>query len=357
MNPNFFSKINYSASNEDSESERKALIIKSEDVVLCITGSGARTLDLLIDLPQKIISIDMNASQNYLLSLKMAAYKDFNYEIFCEFIGLRNCETRLNLYQKLRPTLDENAQKYWDNQLGIIKNGILYCGTWERFLNIMRKLSFTRKRLIDRLMNAESLEQQQAIWQNEWDNVVWRGYLKLLSNRFLWVNIIREPGAKIIDKNFDVYHYMKSRMDFMASHFLFRKSHYANLLFNGSYTKDCVLPHHLRSENFEIIKQNLDKIEIITDSLSGYLEQQKNQISAFSLSDFSSYAPFPIYQEIWKNVVQAATENAKFCERQFLVKRSPERDFAAIHRNKLLEQELLQTDETAIYSYCVGTLN
>lgn len=357
MNQNFFSKINYSASNEDSESERRALKINDKDIVLCITGSGARTLDLLIDSPQKIISIDMNASQNHLLALKMAAYRSFDYADFCRFIGLTASSKRLDLYQKLSPFLDENTQKYWNNQLDLIEKGVLYCGTWERFLNVMRKLSFTRKRLIERLMNAENLAQQQAIWQNDWDNVVWRGYLKLLSNRFFWVNIIREPGAKIIDKNFDVYQYMKTRMDFMASHLLLRKAHYANLLFNGSYTKDCVLPHHLRPENFDIIKQNLAKVEIVTDSLSDYLQKQKNTISAFSLSDFSSYAPLPIYQEIWKNVIQAATENAKFCERQFLVKRNPEDFFSEINRNTALEKELFISDETAIYSFCVGEIS
>ena len=65
MKEDFFNKINYSASNEDSESERIALSLTSEDTVLCITGSGARSLDLLVDSPKEIVSIDFRQSLRY----------------------------------------------------------------------------------------------------------------------------------------------------------------------------------------------------------------------------------------------------------------------------------------------------
>ena len=56
-------------------------------------------------------------------------------------------------------------------------------------------------------------------------------------------------------------------------------------------------------------------------------------------------------------MIQAATENAKFCERQFLVKRNPEDFYSEINRNTALEKELFQSDETAIYSFCVGEIS
>jgi len=50
---NFTQKINYSSCNEDTHSELKALRIGKDNVVLAVSGSGARPLDLLISQSQK----------------------------------------------------------------------------------------------------------------------------------------------------------------------------------------------------------------------------------------------------------------------------------------------------------------
>lgn len=357
MKNGFFDKINYSASNEDSESERKALRLNASDTVLCITGSGARCLDLLVDSPGKVISIDFNSTQNLLLELKIAAYKALNYNDFCEFIGIKHSSERKNIFQKIVPHLSVNANNYWTQHFSLIEEGVLYCGTWEKLLKSMLKMAYLRKGLIKALMQAPDLQTQQQIWNKQWSNVTWKLFLKVICNRFLWVHIIKEPGAQIIAKDFDVYAYIKQRLDFMANHFHFKTNHYANLIFNSGYAAECILPHHLRAENYELIKQNLHKIEIVTGSLNAYLQTCPDSISAFSLSDFSSYAPENVYNEIWENVINAATTNAKFCERQFLVKRNPELNFKSIIRNKSLENELFTSDEAAIYTFCVGQIN
>ncbi|GAB2625625.1 hypothetical protein GCM10027035_21640 [Emticicia sediminis] len=355
----FFEKINYSACNEDSESERKVLRLTTDDVVLCITGSGARPLDLLVDNPKKIISVDFNATQNHLLALKIAAYKSLNYTEFKSFIGLENKFSRRDLYTKLSHLLSVEAKNYWYKNFNLIENGLLYCGTWERFLRMMAKAAFFRKKDIEKLMASETLEIQQEFWAKHWDNTIWKSFLKLVSNRFLWTKIIREPGALLIPQEFDVYEYMRSRMNHLANNHLLRTNHFANLLFYGEYKPDCLLPLHLREENFESIKKQIHKIEIITDSLLNVLDNQQltESITAYSLSDFSSYADTKMYDEIWTKIIQHSTNGTKFCERFFLVKRQPEILHQQIERDYLLEKQLSDQDLTAIYTFCVGKLS
>jgi hypothetical protein len=64
-----------------------------------------------------------------------------------------------------------------------------------------------------------------------------------------------------------------------------------------------------------------------------------------------------MYHSIWKNILFAATDHAKFCERLFLVKRNPEQQFHEIKRDKVLEEQLFVEDEVAIYTFCVGNIN
>ena len=96
----FFETINYSSVNEDSNSEFKALNINKNDTVLCITGSGARILDLLIKDPKEIVAVDFNPCQNFLLELKIAAIQKLEYEDFLRFIGIMPCPDRKQLYRR-----------------------------------------------------------------------------------------------------------------------------------------------------------------------------------------------------------------------------------------------------------------
>lgn len=350
----FFDQINYSASNEDGNSEREVLQIGNSDVVLCITGSGARTLDLLIDGPAKIYSIDFNPSQNLLLQLKMAAYQALDYGDFCAFLGVTSCNGRLELFQKLKPFLDQRALDFWEKNLSKIQAGVLYIGTWERLLGRMKDMAFFRRRTIDRLMSAKTLEEQKLVWEKDWDNPTWRIFMKLLCNRFLWVRIIQEPGAKLIPFDFSMHGYLLAKLNHLAGYFLLKENHFANLIFLGKYGEECVLPPHLQENHFEVIKRNLDRVVLVNDSLEGFLENHHSDINAFSLSDFSSYAPENVYKDIWEKAIHAASPGARFCERQFLVKREPEKIFEAIKRNSEKELKLGQIDGTVIYTFCVG---
>ncbi|MFM2382775.1 MAG: hypothetical protein RL515_762, partial [Verrucomicrobiota bacterium] len=103
----FFSDINYSAANEDGASELAALRLDARSRVLCITASGARPLELLLGDPQSVVAVDFNATQNHLLELKMAAYRELEYDEFAAFIRLRPGDgaCRRSTYARLAPAL------------------------------------------------------------------------------------------------------------------------------------------------------------------------------------------------------------------------------------------------------------
>jgi S-adenosylmethionine-diacylglycerol 3-amino-3-carboxypropyl transferase len=78
------------------------LRLTTNNTVLCVTGSGAKPLDLLVGYPVKIISVDFKATQNHLLLFKIATYKSLNYEDFKIFIGFENKFSREDLHTKLK---------------------------------------------------------------------------------------------------------------------------------------------------------------------------------------------------------------------------------------------------------------
>ena len=358
----FFNQINYSASNEDSDSELQALNISNADRVLCITGSGARTLDLLTAVPASITSVDLNPTQNHLLALKIAAIEELEHQEFLDFIGIGESAERLATFQRIAPSLSLRSREFWEKHLKLVRRGVIYCGTWETLLRWISKSTVLRRQRIEQLWNAPDLESQKEHWRKHWTGPFLRNFLRLLATRFLWTRIIREPGAKLIDPKFDVGDYLYHAIEKMVRHSLIRENPYANLLFKGRYTEHCQLPPHLREEQFLKLKQLTYRIEIVTCPLDQLLADRPNSFDAFSLSDFSSYAPIEAYHKIWKQVVYSAAKDSRFCERQFLVKRDFESsqlakfNVARISRDVNLENQLQQMDHTCLYSFRAGTI-
>ena len=358
----FDNQINFSAANEDGAAELEALKITENDSVLCITGSGARPLDLLTANPNHLTSIDFNAAQNHLLELKLAGYCNLDYDAFLKLIGIRgSVAEREKLFQSVKAEISSPCAEFWNDRQSAVRSGVIYCGTWEKLLRWISKTTIFKGKSFARLWDADDLESQIRVWRAEWDGWFLRFILRALSTRWIWTHVIREPGAELIPVRFNVGEYLFECLNSMAHHSLLRHNPFANLIFTGRYTNDCILPFHLQEEQFDAIKRAADNISIVTASIVDFLTDKPLSYDAFSLSDFSSYAKQDSYNSIWKAVATAATLDARYCERFFLVKEEERRlptlnSRTHICRNENLENRLLEIDHTCLYSFRAGTI-
>ena len=104
---------------------------------------------------------------------------------------------------------------------------------------------------------------------------------------------------------------------------------------------------------------NLNNIQIKTGSLLYIFNIIKDTFfNAFSLSDFASYVNDMDYKKIWNFILKKAQNNARVCERQFLVKRNiPLNKSELIIRDYALEKELEKTDNSIFYSFIAARIN
>lgn len=350
---NFFEKIIYSSSNEDGFSEIKALEINNNDVILSITWSWSRSLDLLLGNPKKVVSIDFNKTQNYLLKLKIAWYKYLNYEDFLSLMWINNKSKSFFIFESIKKYLDEETRVFFEKNNNLFKNWIIYSWVWEKINISLSKLFFFKKWKIKKLFDSQSIQEQEIIWKKYFDTFFFKCFIKLLTSRFLWINIIKEPWAKLIKKDFNVTDYMLIKLRKLMNISLLKENDFANLIFFWYYKYS--LPIHLKKEYFEIIKQNIYKIEIVDGSILDYVKNKSKiqEITSYSLSDFCSYATDDFYKSIWENIVNNSQNGSKFCERQYLVKQNPEKFFTEIKRNNILEKEIEKTDKAFIYTFCI----
>ena len=357
---NFLGKINYSSSNEDSQSELRALNLTDKDSVLCITGSGARPLDLLIKRPASVVSIDNNSAQNFLLELKMRAIEMLDYSDFLRFIGISPCHERRTVYRGIRKFLSVGARMFWDSHLKMLDKGVIYQGGWEQyFCQLSLIIRKARPLMLKKLFSCRNVDEQAYVWNKGWNNVEWRGFFRLLSSRLIWKYFFKDPGFyRFVPPNFSIPEYSFARFAFAFENILVSESPYANLLFWGKYDPQGALPIYLQKEHYLTIQSRLATLRIVTQSLGDFLEEGEDRFDKYSLSDFSSYTGLEEYRRIWKGVVRTAKNKAVVCERQYLVKRNiPKGISGLVTRNSELELKLQKTDNSIFFSFVVADLN
>jgi S-adenosylmethionine-diacylglycerol 3-amino-3-carboxypropyl transferase len=357
----FLETLNYSSSNEDSRSEVKALRIGEGDSILCITGSGARTLDLLAESPKEIVSIDFNPCQNFLLELKIHAIQHLEYEEFLEFLGVCSSQKRGHIYKTIRQSLSTDARKFWDSNSAMIENGVIYQGRWERYFHQLGRLvSLVRPHLRNKLFSCSSISDQARIWRDEWDTPLWRIFLRYISSRVVWKHIFGDPGFyRYVPVSFSIYKYLNTRFTNAFENILAGENPFAILLFFGKYSPYGVLPAHLQKRHYTTLRNSLERVRIVNQSLLGYLERcKKNSFDKYSLSDFASYTNTEEYKRIWIGIIKTASSGARVCERQFLVKRDiPVEVRSCIRLDEALKFELTRTDNSIFYTFLIATIN
>jgi len=359
----FFESINYASFHEDSASELRALQLQNTDRVLCLSGSGARPLDLLIASPAEVVAIDWSPAQSMLLELKIAVIRHLSYEEGLAFLGLLPAKNREQIYEKLKQELSPEAIAFWDRRRRNIRRGVYFEGRWERFLRIASwTLRTTRGKLIKQVLNSSNIEEQSDLWATRWNSAGWRFALRVLTSRFVVKYLLREPGLQYINRDVSPSTYLQNRFQQAASEFLLRESPWVCALAHGRITATGPLPLHLQEENFSILQDRIDSIRVVTASLFEYLQQQKDSggepFQAFSLSDFSSYATEQEFTDIWEAMLSCADAGARICERRFLVEyRLPATVESEVTVDHALGEQLSREDRSVVYSFLVARKN
>jgi S-adenosylmethionine-diacylglycerol 3-amino-3-carboxypropyl transferase len=356
----FFSTLNYAAANEDGRSELRALSLTPSDTVVCITGSGSRTLDLLAAGPREILSIDLNPCQSYILELKLRAIRNLDHAAWLRFLGIEPDDRRWQVYARLRLELSPDARAFWDAHSADIEKGIVYQGRWERYFRILAiVLRLARGRTLRQMMDSADLAEQGSLYRAAWDGLFWRGFIRTIALPQVWKYVFRDPGFfRFVPDDFCVGSYLLDRFEKAFTCRLLRESPFMSLLLGGRYRPERCLPFHLAAKQYPALQRNAGRVRIITAPLEQYLHSlPSGSIQAASLSDVGSYVDGSQHARLWDAILHACGPEARICERQFLVKRElPPSAAAATRRHHGVEEQLANDDDAAFYSFIVASI-
>ncbi len=264
----------YNFSWEDSDVDQHFLNINENDTLLCITTGGDNILNYLQHNPKKIVSLDLNKHQNYLLKMKMALIRvceqreyleiigkpcDHNYALFCE---------KFDQIQKDQ-LLESDCLEYWMENKHIMRN-FIYSGA-SGFLAYYLLKFFTFFMIPIYEIQMEDDLERQIQWYNKHESRIHKFINVLMFFQYPITQLQGVPKSQLEKQGDLTVKTKKIFKDIFTKSLLSQNPFYYSYIF-GEMTDDCCLPY-MKKGKYEIVKGNLDAVEIHTTTMNDFLSQ------------------------------------------------------------------------------------
>lgn len=381
--------IRYAQCWEDADVLLRGLEIKPGDVCLSIASGGENTLSMLVANPAKVVAIDLNQAQLACLELKMAGFRCLTHFELLLLIGsvdsseeyarlhsgasvqeptvplrARNArqsrelvkQQRLALYRRCRKYLSTRSRAFWDVRKAFIAGGIGAAGRFENYFEVFRKVILPlvhSSKVVSELLAPKSLEAQEVFYSRRWNTLAWR----LLFRGFFSRQVMSALGRsryqfQYVDQ--PVAERILARTAYALKHISTSSNPYLHWIVTGKH--GTALPHALRKENFDIIKRNVDRIELRCCSIEQALVGGEG-FDRLNLSDVFEYMDAAEYERHLRLIVESSKPRARMVYWNMLAVRrstqiaaSEERRGAGLKTLDQLSSDLFNQDKAFFYS-------
>ncbi len=350
-----FSRIRYAQCWEDADVMLAGLEIQPGETCLSIASAGDNALSMLTADPGRVIAIDLNPAQLACLALRVAAYRRLDHGELLELIGSTPSPRRAELYARCRPALSEDDRRFWDVHPQVVSAGIGDAGKFEDYFRLFRRRVMPlihRRRTVERLLAGGDREQRERFYESVWNNRRWRWLFRLFFSRWMMGRLGRSPAF---------FRYVEGPV---ADRILARTRHalvaldpadnpYLQWILTGRHRT--ALPHALRPEHFDAIRNRLDRLEWRLASLEDVLaDPQLPRIDRFNLSDIFEYIAPDACAELLEMLVGRANPSARLVYWNMLAPRSrPDRLADRLEPRDALARQLHERDKAFFYSRLV----
>jgi S-adenosylmethionine-diacylglycerol 3-amino-3-carboxypropyl transferase len=351
-----FERLLFAQCWEDPRMDIEALRPRDDSTLVVVTSGGCTALTLALGGAERVIAVDLNAAQSWLLHLKIAGARVLEHGEYLELLGVRASTRRQDLYTRCRPVMPARARAYWDREGDRIDAGVLESGRYERYLAKFRGLLRTLhgERRIARLFDLHDLDEQQRFYDDVWDTAAWRLFFRVFFSRTVL-------GVAGLDRTF--FTYVEGIPDFGA-HFLgrarhvltelpIRENYFLAQICLGHYLEELSLPPYLQPANFERLKTAVRRIEVVTEELGTLLARlPEGSVDGFAFSNVFEWVSLEAFESLLRQAHRVSRPGARLCYRNLLVRRKhlPSLD-GLFAPDDTLAARLLYEDRSFVYSH------
>ena len=310
---------------EDPRLEIEALAPLADANVVVVSSGGCTALSLLAAGAGHVTAVDLNASQNHLVELKVAALRWLTMPEILSFFGVARGtrERRVRTYRTIRPHLSERAAEFWDAHVPQLGRGALACGVSEQFISVVVrvvKLFIHGRRKIERLLSLESLEEQREFFDREWNTRRWRLLFPALLNRWTF-NRAYDPAFFRCVENPSFADHFRRLLEHALCDVPVRNNYFLHQMLLGTYPNQVPdgVPPYLERTQREVLRARLDRLDLVDSGYAEYLATRaESSIDALALSNICEWLDQSGIEQLFEQVVRVAKPGARLCFRNFV---------------------------------------
>lgn len=346
-----FDLVRYANCWEDAAILCEALQPATGKRFLSIASAGDNSFSLL-SFGAEVVAVDLSPAQLACVALRKAAFANLSYDEMLQFLGIRNCVQRFEMYQSLKQDLSADVVEFWDHKQDSIRDGFIHDGKFERYFRTFRTrvlpLVHSRKN-IRRLLKPKSRDERIEFFDKTWNTWRWRLLFRIFFSRFVMGRLGRDP---------EFFRYVEGSV---ADRILERTKHaitelethnnpYLTYILTGNYGDS--LPHYLQPQQFNSIRANLANLHLAEMSVE--IAARKYGVGGFdgyNLSDLFEYVDAELCREIYTILLELARPAARFAYWNMLVPRIRPEEFAdSVVSHDELARQLFLKDRAWFYS-------
>ena len=360
MGQKYFSGLNYTLGNEDTNVEIEMIKLLKPKNIFSICGSGGRSLPLLHEEALELSLSDLSKEQLNLAELRLATYRELTHENFLLFWGYfpysdnNHKSERKKLFAKLN-LMASTRELFTNIFFEIDFNSLLYLGKWERTFSIFAKIN----RLIlgsdyDRILKFDNLADQIDYYRTKFPIKRWKALILIIGNKTMF-NALLYKGD-FITKNSPLSHfeYYFQAYERLFTRDLAQKSFFLQLCFYGKIQTLLGVPAEAQEDNFNRIHKSKSLVNYIQEDFVSYLAKGKKQYDFFSLSDVPSYFKGELEKSFMQRIIPGLKPGAIVVIRYYL--RVPECNLEGYidvteDYKEFIEIEKVQMYDIRVYKY------
>jgi len=251
--------------------------------------------------------------------------------------------------------LSSDVKRFWDSQSNEIEQGIGAAGKFERYFQTFAKkvipLIHNKKR-ISKLLEGGNAQQRIDFYNYSWNNWRWRLLFKIFFSRFVMGRLGRDPEFfKYVEGS--VANHILKHTRYALTELNPAENPYLQWILTGTHRS--ALPYALREENFESIREYLDKpgkFEWALMPVEEYLQKNPGLvINKYNLSDIFEYMSDESYETLLSRLHAASAPGGRLVYWNMLVpRRRPQSMADKLNSLDELSDKLFKQDKAFFYS-------
>lgn len=312
---------------EDPEVDLAAMQLTPDCRILTIASGGCNILNYLTENPAAIDAVDLNPAHLALTRLKITGLTALpDYDTFFRFFGVAAEKANTRAYDDfIAPELDPESRAFWQKRITLRGRRINYFarnlyrfGLMGRFIGILHLFMRLHGHRAKEILACETPEEQRRVFEEMIGPMFDRRFVKALCSMptsFYGLGIppaqfeaLKEASGGSMARLF------RNRLERLACDFPIQENYFAWQAFARRYDTETrrALPRYLRPENYQLLRDRIDRVATHRIIMTDYLKAQGDQsCDRYVLLDAQDWMNDAQLTELWAEITRTSKPGAR----------------------------------------------